>query len=669
MDDWRERILIQFVPGSYQKTVVADPDELFRDEGLYREIRKRGFSLIYFEDPVSFRFTYESDFRAAWNKGEEKNLVVVVKPDTLEFEKLPADVLQNAKRRSFYLKDIFPNLSYGIVSKLERSYFDKLFQAHNQLSNQPLGEALTKEFILKHVFETVPEIIKKESDLLRTLLKRHYRRMNIPELLEQQLLSILEKTGKFANWPLDAIVPDRSAFWEFLQERWALFVSSLTSKGVESVAEPAALKYPGVRDIPFDHDDIRVYMDNLFQEGILHPVEWLSGKAIPKPWIKAGLKGKAQERFDLVFEDLCKSLEENAPDENSTIQDWLAFAPRYGRMRYLWYENMPQWAPLFRERYQRLSEQLNGWFESWLIKHYQGLYNYPSVTPVMVHHIPGYLAHRIVHSAAKNAALILIDGLSLDQWFLLKNSLMNGKGKMSLQENVLMAWIPTITSVSRQAAFSGKIPAYFTNSIYRTDKDESLWRQFWSDRGLEPDEISFLTLQGNPGDETQLDMLLNYRTRVLGCTIFKVDKIMHGIQVGGMGMVSQIKAWMDQGFLNALIEKLLAENFHIYITSDHGNTEAKGIGAPKEGALSEKKGERCRIFPDPSLRNKVHHDFNDTLCWDHQGLPRAFHCLLPPQGKSFTQKDLPTMCHGGISLDEVMVPFIEISRKRVFNNQ
>jgi len=669
MDDWREGVLIQFVPGTYRKTVVADPDEIFRDEGLYSEIRKRGFSLIYFEDPVSFRFTYESDFRAAWDNGEEKNLVVVVKPDTLEFEKLPADVLQGAKRRSFYLKDIFPNLSYNLVSKLERSYFDKLFQAHNQYANQPLGEALTKEFILKHVFETVPEIIKKESDLLRTLLKRHYRRLNIPELLDQHLLSILENAERFANWPLNAIVPDRSAFWEFLQERWELFVSSLTGKELERVAEPAALKYPGVRDIPFDHDDIRIYMDNLFEEGILQPVEWGSAAAIPKLWIKVGLKGQAQERVDLDFEGLCKSLDENAPDENATIQDWLAFAPRYGRMRYLWYENMPQWTSLFSDRYRLLSEELNRAFESWLIKHYQGLYNYPSVTPVMVHHIPGYIAHRIMQPAAEKAALLLVDGLSLGQWFLIKNALMNGKGKMSLLENVLMAWIPTITSVSRQAAFSGKIPAYFTNSIYRTDKDESLWRQFWSDRGLEPDEISFLTLQGNPGDETQLDMLLNYRTRVLGCTIFKVDKIMHGIQVGGMGMASQIKAWIDQGFLRALIEKLLSEDFHIYITSDHGNTEAKGIGSSKEGALSEKKGQRCRIFSDPSLRNKVHHDFSNTLCWNHQGLPKDFYCLLSPQGKSFTQKDLPIVCHGGISLDEVMVPFIEISRKQDFNIQ
>ena len=60
-------VLKHFVSGIARKTVVVDPDELFRDEGLYTEISRRGFSLLHFEDSVSFRFTYESEFREAWD--------------------------------------------------------------------------------------------------------------------------------------------------------------------------------------------------------------------------------------------------------------------------------------------------------------------------------------------------------------------------------------------------------------------------------------------------------------------------------------------------------------------------------------------------------------------------------------------------------------------------
>ena len=39
---------------------------------------------------------------------------------------------------------------------------------------------------------------------------------------------------------------------------------------LELAAEPA-LGYMGPTDLPFDHDDVRVYIDNLFMEGYLKP--------------------------------------------------------------------------------------------------------------------------------------------------------------------------------------------------------------------------------------------------------------------------------------------------------------------------------------------------------------------------------------------------------------
>ena len=41
---WREPILKPFVPGIARKTVVADPDDLFRDDKIFREITERGFT-------------------------------------------------------------------------------------------------------------------------------------------------------------------------------------------------------------------------------------------------------------------------------------------------------------------------------------------------------------------------------------------------------------------------------------------------------------------------------------------------------------------------------------------------------------------------------------------------------------------------------------------------
>lgn len=295
---WREPILKPFVPGIAQKTIVEDPDELLRDDKIFREITERGFTLIYFDEPISFRFLYESELRDAWDRGENREGVVVVRPDICEVEKLPADLLQDARHLAFYLKSIFPNLSYTVVSKLDRMYFDALSPAHDHYAKQPMGEAMTKEFILKHVFETVPELIKKESDLLRALLQRHYRKQHVPTALDDYLLSVLGKINRFKEWPLRTIVPDRGAFFDFLQECWRLFVTSQFGEeqpGSE-VAEATALKYPGALMLPFDHDDIRVYIDNLFTESILKPVECVAQTVDLAPWIRVGLKGETPHR-------------------------------------------------------------------------------------------------------------------------------------------------------------------------------------------------------------------------------------------------------------------------------------------------------------------------------------------------------------------------------------
>jgi len=665
MTNWREDILKHFVSGIARKTVVADPDELFRDEGLYTEISRRGFSLLHFEDSISFRFTYESEFREAWDNGENKELVVIVKPDNTEFDMLPADLLQNAQQFTFYLKDIFRNLSYNVVAKVDKSYFDPLYRAYNLYANQEMGQSLTIEFILKHVFGIVPEVIKKKSDLLRMLLKRHYNKLQIPEILDQHLFLIIKNTGLFKDWPLKYILSDRTAFWEFLQERWQVFIVGQPGAKENTISEKIDFKYPGEIDIPFDHDDIRGYIEKLFEESILLPIKGNSKTGLSIPWIKIGLKGKTPDQIKSQFQDTLFSLQKKISETDSLDHSgWFKLAMRYAQFRHIWFQNFHDLKADYTEKFNVLSSMLNSRFQSWSVNNFQGLYNYPSVSPVMVHHIPGYLAHKITEPDIHRVAFVLIDGLALDQWLLLKNVLVQGLESISIYDNTLMAWIPTITPVSRQAAFSGKIPRYFTDTINRTDKDEYLWRQFWADRNLRPDEISFLKINGDSGNEEKLDNVIGYQTRVLGCTIYKVDQIMHGVQVGNVGMWNQIKTWSEQKFFSSFIEKLLSERFYICISSDHGNIEAKGIGATNDGVLCDTKGERCRIYSDLKLRNEQYKHLQDTLCWDHQGLPKDYHCLISPQGKSFGQKDKTVVCHGGITLEEVMVPFIEISHQR-----
>jgi hypothetical protein len=56
----------------------------------------------------------------------------------------------------------------------------------------------------------------------------------------------------------------------------------------------------------------------------------------------------------------------------------------------------------------------------------------------------------------------------------------------------------------------------------------------------------------------------------------KVDKIMHGMQMGTAGMHNQVRQWAKRPYLNMLLDLLLDLGFRVYLTSDHGNIEAIG---------------------------------------------------------------------------------------------
>jgi hypothetical protein len=543
---------------------------------------------------------------------------------------------------------------------LETVHFDALYQAHQQYASQAHDEAQTRGFVLRHVFSIEPSVIKNAADLLRMLFQRHYKKLIIPLILDEYLEACLRKVQDFQSWPLDVILRNRAAFWEFLDERWPRFVrrSGRLAGYVED--EKPELKYPGPELLPFEHDDVRIYIDNLFKDGLLTPVPWDGNETIDRAWMKVGLLLDHADNSELRFEELQKDLSDSYPSLNATPQDWLTFAFRYAQGITLWNEFSPPARARLQKQFAALRGEVNQRFLTWLLEYYGGFFNYPASSPLMVHHIPGFISHQLSNHLCQRAAFILIDGLSIDQWLIIKESLTGRGSKSFVEENALFAWIPTMTAISRQAAFSGKAPRYFAETIGRADRDEAGWRQFWTDRGLPLGATEFVAVAGDSGDLATVDKLLTTNIQVLGLTIFKIDRIMHGMQLGAVGMVNQLRTWTSEGFLPNLINLLRARDFDVFLSADHGNMEAMGIGRPKEGVLSEIRGERCRIYPDASLRKGCLTAFPEAIPWDSFGLPDNLSAVLAPYGKAFTQKDATVVCHGGAALEEVCVPFIRI---------
>ncbi len=667
---WREDVLGKFPTGVHRLTLAADPDGLLTEEGVAAELERRGYEILeYGDDPIAFRYTYERDYRSRWETGEESCLILLIRGEARRLDSLPYDLIQSGRKLSFGLGDLLPNLDYSTVSELDREYLDKLYKAYRQYApGSMLGKSATSDYVLLHVFGVAPETVTSREDLLGLLLKRHYEGWLLPETVEERLLERLRSGGRFEHWPLGEILPRREAFLTFLQERWPVFLRRTAEREGFTVKDPAATyetRYSGPEELPFDAAQMRVYVDNMFLEGMLRPVSspvYDSETArLTDGWLSFGLETSPEQDQARRLEGLLANLQESIPAALASHNEWLDFARRWAELTALRYVTDSEESSQSEEAFAELRGDVDTAFSAWVMERYGGLHNLSSTA--MVHHIPRLLSRKMADGESQKTALVVLDGLSLAQWVPLREVLARQAPDLRFEESAVFAWTPTITPVSRQAIFAASPPAYFQGSIGTTSKEKTLWERFWVDsKGLEPSRVGYANVSGD-GNAGEIEEEISHKTTVAGIVVQKIDRIMHGMQLGERGMESQVRQWAEEGYLAALISHLMQRGFEVYLTSDHGNVEARGVGRPGEGAVAELRGERARVYDDPEQRSRVAAGFPGSIEWSGPGLPKDYLPLLAPSRTAFVDENKRIVGHGGISLEELVVPFVRVEQR------
>jgi hypothetical protein len=68
------------------------------------------------------------------------------------------------------------------------------------------------------------------------------------------------------------------------------------------------------------------------------------------------------------------------------------------------------------------------------------------------------------------------------------------------------------------------------------------------------------------------------------------------------------------------------------------------------------------VFRDAGLRAKTACEYPGSIEWAGAGLPDDYVPLIAPAMKAFVTDGKRTVAHGGACIEEVIVPFIRISR-------
>ncbi len=661
MSLWVQRILREFPAEVVHLWIAVDPDDVLLDERVLSGLRESGFEVMPFEDSVVFRAEYEDRYRLVWdsNQGVISNALVLLLRN-VDATQLPWDYLEQARIVSLGLAELFPKLSYGVVRQLDAEYRDPLFDAQYRHAPQPLGEAGTKEFVLTHIFRLSPHLISRSEELWLTLLRLHRREQVLPPVLADHMAHVLGGNGAFDGVPISELLCSKSTFLRTVQSAWYRYLKEhgVTGRRVAESPQPSYLERVVV---PFDQRDVRDIIDSMFLDGTLHPLEVQTPPRNVPEWAHVGIVHDPAAMRNLVLEG-AKNLLQTLPAADASYRDWTHLARRLGEVIARFHGLEAVRAEGIQEDIVELHKSADGRLLEWAQTHYADLPSLPAAKgPVMVHHVPRFLSMRR-DAGEERIALLVFDGLAVDQWVQIRESTAKQMQKVGFEENACFAWLPTLTSVSRQALFSGLKPREFADTLETTAREPTLWSRFWQDQGLRAHEVFYRKGIKRNDQLSELEAVISQPSiKIAGLVIDTVDEIVHGAVLGKRGIASQIATWCESGFVDRLFKLLLDQGFHVYLTADHGNVEAVGQGRPNQGLAPELRGERVRTYRSETLAAESATSNPDTYRMDIAGLPASFLPLFAGERTAFVPRGEQVVVHGGVSVEELIVPFVKVS--------
>ena len=338
-----------------------------------------------------------------------------------------------------------------------------------------------------------------------------------------------------------------------------------------------------------------------------------------------------------------------------------------------------------------LKSDANKIFGDFIQSNYQNWINGASERPTLsIDIIDKYILPDI---EKEKLALIVIDCFPYDQMSMIEDIL---KNNFSISKDSYYSILPTSTEFARNAIFSGMFPdeierkhsdIYFDNfedeNSSNRDEDILLERQLKSkgyDLGKKLKYYKMFKVDEFAKFESKISEIkdANLISIVVNMVDFlihdkKKDELINEMMDSESSYRATIKNWFRNSHLNKIIDKLGDAGFKIIITTDHGAklinkfTKIKGDGKASGGLrmkygknLSTSNKKQTFFWQKPT-------DYKMTTFFNGKNviLAKEDHCFVYEKGLSdFYVKIKNTYQHGGVSLDEIILPVLILNKKQ-----
>jgi len=391
---------------------------------------------------------------------------------------------------------------------------------------------------------------------------------------------------------------------------------------------------------------------------------------------------KTNTAYQQQFRNLFMALNSN-PDYN----EWMDI---YKKLVYWELEMEKSDSPEMREILQSQKQEANTEFFKFISKNYASwLKSKSNHVPVMSHTL---FKEKILPEVKKGTPtfFILIDNLRYDQWKTIQPIF--AESFRILEEETFYAILPTATQYSRNAIFAGMLPIEIekSNPVQWKNDDEEGGKNLFEEeffkgqlKRLRREDIKYsYTKVLNHNDGQQLvNNIHNMLNNDLNIIIYNfVDMLSHArtemevlkeLAADEISYRSITRSWFEHSPLHQALKKICDKKLNLVLATDHGSvrvkTPYKVIGDKQTTAnLRYKHGRNLNYesrevlaFRDPREAGLPVPTVNSSFIFAKED---SFLCY-PNNYNYYVNYYRNTFQHGGVSLEEMIIPFVKMVNK------
>jgi CheY-like chemotaxis protein len=408
---------------------------------------------------------------------------------------------------------------------------------------------------------------------------------------------------------------------------------------------------------------------------------WLSLKKILDN--KRLVAEKTTSAYQQQFRNLFMALNSN-PDYN----EWMDI---YKKLVYWELEMGKSDSPEMMEVFQSQKQEANTEFFKFISRNYLSWVNPKSAdAPVMSHTL---MQRKVFPHVEKGIPtfFILIDNLRFDQWKAIQPIF--AESFRILEEETFYSILPTATQYCRNAIFAGLMPVDIEKqfpSQWKNDEEEGGKNLFEEEffkgqlKRLKKDSIiktSYTKIVNNHAGQDLVNNIHNLLGNDLNVIVYNfVDMLSHARtemevlkELAGdeMSYRSLTRSWFEHSPLHQALKKIADKKINIVLATDHGTvrvkTPHKVIGDKqtttnlryKHGRNLNYEPKDVLAFRDPKEAGLPVPTVNSSFIFAKED---GFLCY-PNNYNYYVNYYRNTFQHGGVSLEEMIVPVIKMTSK------